>query len=454
MTPGSESPDRDEELIKAMTPVTERSIRRSVELNSAILSDALFPIIGAAVRKAIAHAFAAMMQSLNSAVENSLSPQSMRWRAEAWRTGKSFAEVVAVRTLLFRVEQVFLIEKSSGLLLQHVALDPLQLQDGDLVSGMLTAIQDFVRDSFKTPDNDGIGSVTIGETLLWIETGPMAVLAGVIRGNPPEEVREVFHDTVVAIHQDHLQPLASFRGETEDFSETRELLAGCLRQQGLPAPGATAIAAPKRAITPFHIAAALLLLALAGWGLFTWRDARRWAGFREHLRGQPGIVVYEAEKKHGKYTLAGLRDPLADDPLRDLGAWKIPRKQVLAHWNPFQSLDATIVRRRARAESARLREGIEDTSWVAEAGLSPHAELQLLNVAQAALALERLAGETGEEWLLRVSGPQAEAVADFLYRAGIPPDSLAIVSRGSESGANPETRTHFQVHLKSVNKAQ
>jgi OOP family OmpA-OmpF porin len=175
----------DEGLVKAMTPVTERTIRRSVELNPKILAEALFPIMAPAIRRSIGQALETMVQSLNSAVENSLSPQSVRWRVEAWRTGKTFAEVVVVRTLLFRVEQVFLIEKTSGLLLQHAAVDPALTQNSEIISGMLTAIQDFVRDSFRTPENQGIGTVEIGETALWIETGPQAVLAAVIRGNPP-----------------------------------------------------------------------------------------------------------------------------------------------------------------------------------------------------------------------------------------------------------------------------
>ena len=66
----------------------------------------------------------------------------------AWRTGKSFAEVVLLNTLVYRVEQVFLIHAQTGLLLQHVVADAVTAQDADMVSGMLTAIRDFARDSF------------------------------------------------------------------------------------------------------------------------------------------------------------------------------------------------------------------------------------------------------------------------------------------------------------------
>ena len=67
------------------------------------------------------------MQSFNHALEHSMSWRGLKWRMEAWRTGRSFAEVVLCHTLVFRVEQVFLIHQPTGLLIQHiVALDMLE----------------------------------------------------------------------------------------------------------------------------------------------------------------------------------------------------------------------------------------------------------------------------------------------------------------------------------------
>ena len=440
---GLETGYLEEGLVKAMTPVTERSIRRSVELNPAILSEALFPIIGAAVRKSIAHALDRMMQSLNAAMENSLSPQSMRWRAEAWRTGKSFAEIVVLRTLVYRVEQVFLIEKNSGLLLQHVTADPQLAQNGELVSAMLTAIQDFVRDSFRTPENVGIGSVTVGDVTLWIETGPQAVAAGVIRGNPPIELREVLHDTLIAIHQDHLKPLASFRGETDEFASTRELLEGCLRQQRItPGPSTEK---KKSRVSPVHIIGAVAALGLITWLGLAWRDASRWEAFRKHLRQMPGIVVYHAEKKHGKYHLEGLCDPLAKDPLADLGRFKIPAEKVRAHWTPYQSLDEKIVRRRAGQRLDALREKLEATTVIADA--TPESQMRLVRVAGDIEELGRLSNIAEKRWRVQVVGrtADAEAATRFLERAGIPPEQLASPATAPNTGSEIDGRVRFRI---------
>ena len=61
----------------------------------------------------------------------------------------SFAEVVLKHTLVYRVEHVFLIHRHTGLLIAHAASQDATSQDPQLVSSMLSAIQDFVRDSVR-----------------------------------------------------------------------------------------------------------------------------------------------------------------------------------------------------------------------------------------------------------------------------------------------------------------
>ena len=43
--------------------------------------------------------------------------QGLKWRVESIRTGRPFAEIVLMHSLLYRVEQVFLIHRETGLVL-------------------------------------------------------------------------------------------------------------------------------------------------------------------------------------------------------------------------------------------------------------------------------------------------------------------------------------------------
>ncbi len=50
---------------------------------------------------------------------------------------------------------------------------------------MLTAIQDFVKDSFKVQKVDGLKSLRFGEVIIWIEEG-QALVAAMIEGILPK----------------------------------------------------------------------------------------------------------------------------------------------------------------------------------------------------------------------------------------------------------------------------
>src|SRR3954469_24422324 len=127
---------QDSELADALSPTVATALERSVRKDPQPLADALFPVMGPAIRKAISSALSGMIESFNQTLSYSVSVRGLRWRLEALRTGKSFAEVVLMHTLLYRVEQVFLIHKKTGLLLQHVSAVPGAVQDADMVSGM------------------------------------------------------------------------------------------------------------------------------------------------------------------------------------------------------------------------------------------------------------------------------------------------------------------------------
>src|SRR2546430_8075451 len=201
------SGERGEELVQALRPAVEGSIKQSIEKKPDTFVGALHPIIGPMVRRSIAESLRRLMQSL----EHPFSWRGLKWRFEALRTGKSFAEVVMLRSLVYRVEQLFLIHRKTSLSLLHVALDPAITKDSDMVAGM-SAIQDFVRDSFATGDDSALEEFRVGELQVWITPGQYAYLAAVIRGHPPRELRSVLEDTIDSIHVLKGSVLANFQG--------------------------------------------------------------------------------------------------------------------------------------------------------------------------------------------------------------------------------------------------
>jgi outer membrane protein OmpA-like peptidoglycan-associated protein len=266
----------------------------------------------------------------------------LKWRFQALRTGKSFAEVVMLRSLVYRVEQLFLIHRKTGLSLLHVALDPAIAKDSDMmVAGMLSAIQDFVRDSFATGDDSALEEFRVGELQVWIAPGRYAYLAAVIRGHPPRELRSVLEDTIDSIHVLKGSGLANFQGAAASFESLRPELEACLRSQyaaakrsgGRKVPAWIAVTATAAFLT------AALLVAL--------RNELRWRSFVRQLNAQPGIAVTAAHKGwFAPSQITGLRDASASDPAEIARSANIDPAKVQFHWKDFFALDpASVVQR-------------------------------------------------------------------------------------------------------------
>lgn len=338
---------QDKKVTEALLPTVEEAIGISVRKNPQTLVDAIFPVIGPAIRRAISEALTGMVQTMNQTLEHSFSAQGLKWRLEAWRTGKSFGEVVLLHTLLYRVEQVFLIHRETGLLLQHVVAGNSSIQDADMVSGMLTAIQDFVHDSFSSQQSDTLETLQVGGLSVWIEQGPRAILAGVIRGNAPQELRTIFHETLERIHLEFSTELESFEGDASIFEPTREYLEACLQFQY---DQSRQTGATKKSITPARVLAALLLGVILILGFFCLRDRWRWGNYLSRLKSEPGIIVTDAERHWwSPHSITGLRDPLAADPLSLLTEAKLNPEKIESHWEPYHSLTPQFVVTRAVA---------------------------------------------------------------------------------------------------------
>jgi outer membrane protein OmpA-like peptidoglycan-associated protein len=335
---------RDEQLAKALAPILELAVQASIRKNPGTLVGILYPLMGSVVRKSIAESLDGTLQRLNQAFKHSFSLQGLKWRLEALRSGSSFADVVLKHTVQFRVEHVFLIHRKTGLLIEHVAAPEVTSQDPQLVSGMLSAIQDFVRDSFEGTDKSGGGGIDtlrLGDVLLWCEEGAFAFLAAVIRGNPPESLHAALRETLTNIHEQYRSQLEEFQGDSATLGDLVTPLQRDLQQQERPR---------EKQLSPWLWILPLGLLLLAGgWVIRRTIVRLRVDAYVQRLREEPGIVVANAELRNGRWEISGLRDPLAADPAVLLSQSGLNSKRVAFHWESYQALNPAIVLRRLAA---------------------------------------------------------------------------------------------------------
>jgi outer membrane protein OmpA-like peptidoglycan-associated protein len=331
---------RDDKLTTAIMPDIEKALDVSVKRNSRVLVDTLFPLIGPVIRKSIGETIREMILSFNQGLEHTFSFRGLKWRLEAMRTGKAFGEVVFLHTLVYRVEQVFLIHKETGLVLQHVVRPGVINQDADMVASMLTAIQDFARDSFRLETDEVLEGLQVGDLNVWIESGPHAVLATVIRGSAPHDMRYGLQSALETIHLRQKDQLESFEGEVDLFEASRVHLEACLVQAEREEEKRPPIFA---LIIIGIVIAALGVLAILGA-----RNKARWADYFENLKIEQGIVVTGVEKQGGRYRVSGLRDPLAADPYEMLRVANLDAGKLIGEWEPYQAMYPEFILERTR----------------------------------------------------------------------------------------------------------
>ncbi len=330
----------DGALIKALSPSIEQAINASVRRNPRPLADALFPVMGPAIRKAIGYALSTMLESFNKTLEHSLSWKSLRWRVEAWRTNRSFSEVVLLHTLLYRVEHIFLIQRSSSLPLLHVSAPSAAIQDADMMTSMMTVVRDFVRDTVGASDQDSVEELKIGDLFFWAEQGPQAILVALVRGRAPQEFHVSLQDALESIHLQYSEELESLSGDVSAFESARPILEACLELRYQPSAGGSAFRGA-------WIFAGVLILLLGVWGFFYVRGHIRWNRYLNRIRSEPGLIVVSAGSKGGKFTVVGLRDPLAPDPNALIAESGLSPGDVEGRWELYQALDPRFILRRA-----------------------------------------------------------------------------------------------------------
>lgn len=341
------SSQRSGRLTEVLANPVESALHKSVQENPQPLVDVLFPILGPMIRKAVAQAFEGLSQSLNQAASYSLNPA---FRFQAWRSGLPFAEYVMLRTLVFRVEQLFLIHKETSLVLNHVSLEGSKIQDPDMVASMMSAIQQFAVDSFQLEGTDSLDTFKVGDLHVHLLVGPQVALAAVVRGTLPVDTRTTLQELLESIEFRYAYQLEEFQGDEEPFQPLSEELAKNLvvkREAPPTRPSAGA----------YLIFGSIVLVIGLVIGYFS-LSSYRWNNFLKSLEETPGILVTRTEKNwatswgvppiHREYEVYGLRDHLARDP-KELMEEELLLPRVSFHWEPFQSDHQLILGRRIRA---------------------------------------------------------------------------------------------------------
>lgn len=346
-----------ERLGRALSGPVADALGEAVVTHRQVLVDALFPVIGPAIRKAITEALRGLVADINTALESSFTPRGLAWRIESWRTGAPYPQVVLKHTLKYRIEHLFLIERDSGLVLHRESAPELADLDSDAIAGMLTAIGEFVKDSVGRDPNATLDAARVGEHLLLVVVGPRANLACFVRGVPPAALTAVLQRRLELAHERMAALGTQLQAGAADVGAA---LDDTLASSGVVAE-VRALDAPQAQSSrrPFLIALVALVALLSWLAWREWQWTRELARVREIAAGWPGLYLERVSgHAHERVIVRGLIDPLADPPQGALRSALSPNIELELALRGFVSTEPDMVLRRARA-ALPLPDGVE-----------------------------------------------------------------------------------------------
>ncbi|MGM0510664.1 MAG: tetratricopeptide repeat protein [Thermoplasmatota archaeon] len=115
----------------------------------------------------------------------------------------------------------------SGLLLATAHPEGEEDMDGDIFAGMLSAVQNFVRDSFDQSGQQkgGLGRLEYGDMKILIEHGSCIYIAAVIRGQEHPEMKNLLTRTVREIEEEFSETLEGWSGDMDDIKGIQEKIS-------------------------------------------------------------------------------------------------------------------------------------------------------------------------------------------------------------------------------------
>jgi hypothetical protein len=121
------------------------------------------------------------------------------------------------------IDEVFLIHRS-GNLIKHITMTEESEIDKDIFSGMLTAIQAFIQDSFREVGDSRVKRIEFGDSKIMMERGETIYLAIVYHGHESSWNVRPLKETIKDIEEKHLEDLEDWDGRFDELSDIEGII--------------------------------------------------------------------------------------------------------------------------------------------------------------------------------------------------------------------------------------
>jgi hypothetical protein len=135
------------EMPETLGPTITETLSEQIKNSKDAVVEALYPIMGKMIKRYIQNEMKVLTEKINAQMKNNFSSEAFKRKFKSIFSGVSEEELILSELSKPEIQQIFIIEKDSGLL--SASFTKKETIDEDMISGMLTAIKSFVEDAFN-----------------------------------------------------------------------------------------------------------------------------------------------------------------------------------------------------------------------------------------------------------------------------------------------------------------
>lgn len=200
-------------------PALTQAIKQQIRDSREEVIDALYPIIGKLIKKYLVVELTALSEKIDRQIEQAFSWDMWVAHIKAWASGRSLGKEIIVQAMAPALEEVFVIEQHSSLLLGSYSRQ--NITDRDMIAGMLTAIKGFVKET-SAREGQNLEVVEYETYQILIKNFPTFYVAITVSGVVTTEYKQHLDDLVLEFVHEVLNPTrydTTYQGSEDYLSE-------------------------------------------------------------------------------------------------------------------------------------------------------------------------------------------------------------------------------------------
>jgi hypothetical protein len=200
---------------KEYTADINRLIEKKLKDSQQEILDVVYPVLGKMITKFIQLQFQELKESIDEQINGIFSKAGVFKRLKNKIFGIKDSETILASIDAPILEEIFIIQRDSGLMLGNASLSP--AVNRDAVAGMLTAIKSFVEDAFVEQGKEDLEMIQYGTYRILLQNFPSYYFAIALSGSISTKEAEVFRNqTIDFIEKTENLRYADITGEIQE----------------------------------------------------------------------------------------------------------------------------------------------------------------------------------------------------------------------------------------------